>query len=214
MQKQKKKAGKKGSGGGGEASKDSTATEQAAPPAGTEESPETKDDGEDTEQQATEDAAKDEQSTHEEEPDTSTKESGDAAEEDAGSSEPSGNRRRQASLSVQSKMRSSTFRHSSGVKSPPPVSSSPDGNTAPEVFRKQALRLEELEKENKRLENELQIADARSKRMDEQLDDLRETSGDVAELKGELSKAEKRGDEVDKLVSIDVFFLKLQYPLP
>lgn len=62
------------------------------------------------------------------------------------------------------------------------------------------MRLEELEKENKRLEKEVQTADARWKKTEEQLEDLREASGDVVELKEKLAQAEKRAEEVDKLV--------------
>ncbi|EER24635.1 hypothetical protein CPC735_060050 [Coccidioides posadasii C735 delta SOWgp] len=118
--------------------------------------------------------------------------------------------RRQPSLSIQSKMRSSSFRNSSisqtgltptgsGVKSPPLPPLSPDGNTAPELFRKQALRLEELERENKRLEQELETADARWKKSEEQLEDLREANTETVELKERLVTAEKKAEYVEKL---------------
>ncbi|KAK2739969.1 hypothetical protein FQN57_006288 [Myotisia sp. PD_48] len=113
---------------------------------------------------------------------------------------------RHPSISVQSNMRSSSFRQGSlpagppaTVKSPPLPSLSPDGSTAPEVFRKQAIRLEELEKENKRLEKDLEIASAKWKKSAVQLDDLREASSETVELKERLAKAEMRADEADKL---------------
>ena len=126
---------------------------------------------------------------------------------------PPGSHRRQSSLSLQSKMRSSSFRQTSApqiispghpflaVKSPtlPPLS--PEGDTMPEVWRKQARRVEEVERENRRLEKELEDAHARWKRSDEQLEDLREASGDVVELKDRMERAEKKAEEVEKLVS-------------
>lgn len=122
-------------------------------------------------------------------------------------------RRRQPSISVQSKMRSSSFRNSSisfgssspnplaSIKSPPLPPLTPDGDSVQEVYRKQASRIEELEKENKKLEKDLEEANGRWKKTEEQLEDLREASVDVAELKDKLSKAEERASEVDKLVS-------------
>ncbi|KAJ9269197.1 hypothetical protein DTO212C5_4692 [Paecilomyces variotii] len=120
-------------------------------------------------------------------------------------------RRRQPSISVQSKMRSSSFRNSSvsfgssspnplaSIKSPPLPPLTPDGDSVQEVYRKQASRIEELEKENKKLEKDLEEANGRWKKTEEQLEDLREASVDVAELKDKLSKAEERASEVEKL---------------
>ncbi|KAM5475532.1 hypothetical protein MauCBS54593_001223 [Microsporum audouinii] len=115
---------------------------------------------------------------------------------------------RQPSISVQSKLRSSSFRQdsklpgvstsSSGIKSPT-LPLSPDGSTAPEMFRKQAIRLEELEKENKRLEKEVEMTSAKWKKSEEQLDDLREASTETIELKAKLAKAEMQAEEVEKL---------------
>ena len=122
-------------------------------------------------------------------------------EESAGSADtpvkPS-HRRRQPSLSVQSKMRSSTFRQNAGITSPPLPDS--DGSSAPELFRKQSVRLDELDKENKRLERELQAADARWKKTEEQLEDLREANADAAQLREKLASAEKKAEEVEQLV--------------
>jgi seryl-tRNA synthetase len=70
----------------------------------------------------------------------------------------------------------------------------------PELFRKQAVRLEELEKENKRLEKEVQDTEGRWKKSEEELDDLREANGEVVELKDRMERAEKKAAEVEKLV--------------
>ncbi|KKZ64511.1 hypothetical protein EMCG_01390 [[Emmonsia] crescens] len=124
---------------------------------------------------------------------------------------------RKQSLSVQSKIRSSSFRRSSigqqtggdgqpvpspsllNIKSPslPPLS--PDGDAVPEVFRKQALRLEELERENRRLERELEDVGARWKKSEEKLEDLRDANAELVEVRDRLGRAEKRAEEVERL---------------
>ncbi|PIG87709.1 M protein repeat protein [Aspergillus arachidicola] len=118
---------------------------------------------------------------------------------------------RQPSLSIQSKMRSSSFRKgsvsqgsaspspSAMLKSPslPPLTA--DGESVHEVYRKQAGRIEEVEKENRRLEKELEEATNRWKKTEEQLEEFREASVDVAELKEKLAKAEEKVGEVEEL---------------
>ncbi|KAF7121967.1 hypothetical protein CNMCM5793_009521 [Aspergillus hiratsukae] len=117
---------------------------------------------------------------------------------------------RQPSLSIQSKMRSSSFRKgsvsqgsatspSNTLKSPslPPLTG--DGDSVHEVYRKQSMRIEELEKENKRLEKQLEESTSRWRKTEEQLEDLREASVDAAELKDKLEKAEQKAAEIDEL---------------
>ncbi|KAI9055766.1 hypothetical protein LZ554_000707 [Drepanopeziza brunnea f. sp. 'monogermtubi'] len=89
---------------------------------------------------------------------------------------------RQPSLSIQSKMRSSSFRQSTGGPISPGYGFSPDGETAPEIYRKQAARIEELEKENKRLAKEASDGERRLKKVEEELEDLREAD-DSTEIK-------------------------------
>lgn len=79
----------------------------------------------------------------------------------------------------------------------------------PEVFRKQALRLEELERENRRLERELEDVGARWKKSEEKLEDLRDASGELVEVRDRLGRAEKRAEEVERLVSVLVLFLSI-----
>jgi DNA repair exonuclease SbcCD ATPase subunit len=115
---------------------------------------------------------------------------------------------RQPSLSVQSKIRSSSFRNSisstvspgSAIKSPPLPPLAPDDEQIHEVFRKQAARLEDLEKENKRLEKEFNNANTRRQKAEDQLEELRESSVEVIELKDRLAKAEKQVAELETLV--------------
>jgi hypothetical protein len=129
---------------------------------------------------------------------------------------PRANHGRQPSLSIQSKMRSSSFRKtsvsqgsvspspSSTIKSPgqslPPLTG--DGDSVHEVFRKQSTKIEELEKENKRLEKDLSDATTRWRKTEEQVEDLREASVDGAELREQLKKAEEQVASIESLVCI------------
>ncbi|KAJ5924320.1 hypothetical protein N7466_008507 [Penicillium verhagenii] len=119
---------------------------------------------------------------------------------------------RAPSLSIQSKMRSSSFRKTSvsqGSHSPSPINfKSPppslppltgDGDSVHEVFRKQSMRIEELEKDNKRMENELGDATARWRKTEDQLEDLREASVDGAELREKLKDAEEKAAGIESL---------------
>jgi hypothetical protein len=106
---------------------------------------------------------------------------------------------RQPSISLQSKMRSSSFRASGGPLSPG-YAFSPDGDTAPDIYRKQAIRIEELEKENKRLAKEASDGERRYKKAEEELEDLREAYGDSA--KGMDTSSGASSQEIEKLVSL------------
>ena len=118
---------------------------------------------------------------------------------------------RQPSLSLQSRMRSSSFRRTSipqtplspttnGSKPPSLPALSPDGDAVTEIYRKQAFRLDELEKENKKLSKEVEIAKTRWRKTEEELEELRENSGRLAELKLRAEKANARAEEVNRLV--------------
>lgn len=127
---------------------------------------------------------------------------------------------RQPSLSIQSKMRSSSFRKtsvsqgsvspspSSALKSPPqslpPLTG--DGDSVHEVFQKQSTRISELEKDNKRMEKELAEATSRWRKTEDQLEDLRESSVDMPELKEQLKKAEERAASIETLVSMPILY--------
>lgn len=210
MQKQKGKKGKKG-----ESSKQAAASTEAGDKGP---SPDSKPEEPDAEKQAETETPKDAEKDNPEEAVTETPVSTEDQVDESNTKEDKGGESlpktrshgRQPSISVQSKLRSSSFRQdskvpvvspgSSGVKSPT-LPLSPDGSTAPEVFRKQAIRLEELEKENKRLEKEVEVTNAKWKKSEEELDDLRESSAETVELKEKLAKAEKQAEEVENLVS-------------
>ena len=136
----------------------------------------------------------------------------------AGSETPSRpNHGRQPSLSIQSKMRSTSFRQASGGM---PVSPSgggssglapltPDGNAMSEIYRKQATRLDELEKENKRLTKDLEASENRWRKAEEELEELRSGNAQIAELKSRAETAQAKSEEINKLVKLHSFTIAL-----
>lgn len=126
-----------------------------------------------------------------------------------------GSRDRQPSLSIQSKMRSSSFRRQSlsqgplspsanGPKSPDLPTLTPDGDSVNSIYRKQAARLDELERENRRLAKEAQENERRWRKTEDELEELREASGEVAQLKARAEKADAQIQEFNKVVGLPV----------
>jgi hypothetical protein len=137
-----------------------------------------------------------------------TAKDGANAEEQRGSSPPQESApaaQRQSSLSLQSKMRSSSFRKSiSGPLSPISalkVAFNPEEDTAPEIYRKQAARIEELEKENRRLVKEAADGEKRWKKAEEELEDLREADVDLSRPLGDVNSSSSIVGEIERLVS-------------
>ncbi len=90
------------------------------------------------------------------------------------------------SLAQQSKIRSTSFRAGSmsgALASPGPFS--PDGDTAPDIYRKHVARIEELEKDNRRLQKESEDAQKRWKKAEDELADLREADSGETKDAGE-----------------------------
>ena len=108
---------------------------------------------------------------------------------------------RQPSLSLQSKMRSSSFRQSSGGPLSPSYGFAPDGDTAPDIFRKQAIKIEELEKENRRLAKETSDGEKRWKKAEEELEELREAEDDSTSRSRDPTPGTVPIQELEKLVS-------------
>jgi hypothetical protein len=98
---------------------------------------------------------------------------------------------RKPSVAVESRQRSESFYRSGAAGGP----LSPGGGVTSEVYREQAQKIEELEKENKRLASEVEENQTRWKKGEEELEELREGRGDVA-------LAVEKGKEADKLVSM------------
>jgi hypothetical protein len=128
----------------------------------------------------------------------------EAAVDDASAERPS--HERKPSQSEQSRQRSASFRQNSGLTSPslsksPALPSISAEDEVQEIYRKQASRIDELEKENKARQD----AQTKLQKVQDELEQLRESSGDVAELKSKAALADKRQDEIEKLVwSLDI----------
>lgn len=69
-----------------------------------------------------------------------------------------------------------------------------------DIYRKQAARLDELERENRRLAKEASESEGRWKGMETELEGLREASPEVAELRSRAQKADVMDEEISKLV--------------
>jgi chromosome segregation ATPase len=65
-----------------------------------------------------------------------------------------------------------------------------------ELYRKQAARIEELEKENKEYKSSQEDVAARLAKTEEELERLRESTSDVAELRSKAKEAEKTSTEL------------------
>jgi hypothetical protein len=96
---------------------------------------------------------------------------------------------RKPSVAIESRQRSESFFRSGAPGGP----LSPGGGVTGEVYREQQQKIEELEKDNKRLASEIEDNRNRWKKGEEELEELREGRGDVA-------LAVEKGKEADKLV--------------
>ncbi|KAK8138217.1 myosin heavy chain [Apiospora sp. TS-2023a] len=112
------------------------------------------------------------------------------------------------SPSVQSKMRSASFK-AGGPLSPGFPFTSPDGEvaSAADIYRKQVARIEDLEKENKRLAKEAADAEKRWQKAEGELEDMRESGGDenkaaagaegeVEKLQAEIASLQRQNDQL------------------
>lgn len=99
---------------------------------------------------------------------------------------------RKPSIAVESRQRSASFYRSAGGPASP-IATTPGGGVSSDIYREQAQRIEELEKENKRLATELAQGETRWKTNEEELEELREG-------RGEAAVAAEKAKEADKLV--------------
>ncbi|KAK3360015.1 hypothetical protein B0T25DRAFT_515418 [Lasiosphaeria hispida] len=120
-----------------------------------------------------------------------------------------------ASLAQQSKARSTSFRQASGPLSPGLGGGgggvfSPDGETAPDIYRKHVGRIEELERENKRLAKEAADVEKRWQKAEGELADLREGEGEgvvkggdggVGKLRNELAALQRQNAQLQSQIS-------------
>lgn len=108
---------------------------------------------------------------------------------------PRGHPVRQASVSLQSKIRSASFRQGATPTSPGAMGD----DEFPDIYRKQMARIDELEKENKRLVAEVQEAQARWKKNEEELEEVRERAADQQQNDGESEEVVRLRDEIATL---------------
>ena len=118
---------------------------------------------------------------------------------------------RQPSLSLESRMRSASFRRASLTKSPlsPPASGpkSPslpalnaDEESMTEIYRKQAARVDELEKENRRLTKEAREGEGRWRALEAELEELQESRSGDADLRHKADRVATLEEELNQLV--------------
>ena len=108
----------------------------------------------------------------------------DGAADEATRPEPS----RRISLSLQSKQRSESFRQGATPMSPK--------EEVQDLYRKQAARIEELEKESKAFKDQQEEGATRLAKAEEELEGLREGSSDLADLKSKASETDKLRSEL------------------
>ncbi|KAK5958162.1 hypothetical protein OHC33_000003 [Knufia fluminis] len=99
---------------------------------------------------------------------------------------------RQPSISLQSKIRSASFRHGAAPTSPA------EGDDFPDIYRKQMARIEELENENKRLAKEAQESQNRWQKNEDELEELREKAAEGIRP-GNEEEVQKLRSEIDTL---------------
>lgn len=103
-------------------------------------------------------------------------------------------------ISQQSKLRSASFR--AGSISGGPLSPGAEGDTAADIYRKQVARIEDLEKENKRLAKEAGDSEKRWQKAEEELTELKDSDGKTG---GSDS------GEVERLVCVASFSIQLDH---
>ncbi|RMY76205.1 hypothetical protein D0862_13791 [Hortaea werneckii] len=170
LKKEQQKKGKKGS---GKKKEDKAAKDEAKAEVESAEAAVGDEAGEDKE--APEDDKKPEAETGEDAGETAAKDEEEVSEK--------------PSESKQSKQRSESFRQgSSGPLSP--------GAEVQDLYKKQAARIEELEKEGKSYKQQQEDGASRLAKAEEELEKLREDSSDVAELKTKSKEAETLKEEL------------------
>ena len=100
---------------------------------------------------------------------------------------------RQPSISLQSKIRSASFRHGATPTSPAADDDIPD------IYRKQVARIEELEKENRRLAQEAEESRERWHKNEEELEHLREEAVEKADTNDSQEEVQRLQSEISEL---------------
>jgi len=108
------------------------------------------------------------------------------------------NDRKESVETTESKLRSESFRR--GEMNTGPLSPSIEGDAVQDIYRKQVARIEQLEKDNKRLDKELEERQKALSRSEKVVEELQDKQGDIATLKEKAAKADEIAEEFDKLV--------------
>lgn len=85
------------------------------------------------------------------------------------------------------------------LKSPGPIG---EGDSVQDIYKKQAVRIEQLERDNKRLETELKEKLKALHSSEAEIENLEEAQDEVADLKIKAAKAYETTTEVEKLVRL------------
>ncbi|EPE05689.1 hypothetical protein F503_08220 [Ophiostoma piceae UAMH 11346] len=98
------------------------------------------------------------------------------------------------SLSEQSRLRSASFRHG-GPLSP---TGTGDGETAADIYRKQSARIEELERQNKRLTKDASDSEKRWRNAEDALADARDggESSELSKLNSEIAALKRQNTQL------------------
>ena len=75
-------------------------------------------------------------------------------------------------------------------QNPATTPQSSGGETVQDIYRKQVQRIEELERDNKRLQAEALVAETRWKKTEEELEERREASIEMVDLRAKAKEAE------------------------
>jgi len=81
-----------------------------------------------------------------------------------------------------------------------PLSPSIEGDAVQDIYRKQVARIEQLEKDCKRLDKELEERQKALSRSEKEVEELHDKQGDMAVLKEKAARSDEAAEEAKKLV--------------
>lgn len=112
----------------------------------------------------------------------------------------------EVSSSEQSRIRSESFKRGTSQTTAPATGlklgpMSPGGDAITDIYKKQAARIEQLEKDSKRLEKEAEEKDIVFKKVEREVEELREAQADSADLRSKAGQMKEKDVELQNLVS-------------
>lgn len=106
--------------------------------------------------------------------------------------------RQESHEAADSRLRSESFRR--GEVNNGPLSPSIEGDAVQDIYRKQVARIEQLERDNKRLQKELDERQKALATSEKEVEELQDAQGDVTSLKAKAAKVDDTTEELKKLV--------------